>query len=100
MQRRFTGLRHGAACLEAGSEVLGFDTPVSVDHGWGPHVTLFVTAPEWTPELATEVRRVMADELPFEFRGYSTHFAQPWSAMTPPRSVPSTTASGWPTPPA
>lgn len=83
MECRFPGLRHGAARLEAGSEVLGFDTPVSVDHGWGPHVTLFVSTPEWTPELAAEVRRVMADELPFEFRGYPTHFTQPWSVMTP-----------------
>ena len=83
MDRRFPGLRHGAARLEAGSEVLGFDTPVSVDHGWGPRVTLFVTTPEWTPELAAEIKRVMADELPFEFRGYPTHFTQPWSVMTP-----------------
>jgi hypothetical protein len=83
MDRRYPGLRHGAARLEAGSEVLGFDTPISVDHGWGPRVTLFVTTSEWTAELAADVRRVMADEMPLEFRGYPTHFTQPWAVMTP-----------------
>jgi hypothetical protein len=83
MDRRFPGLRHGAACLEAGSEVLGFDTQTSTDHGWGPRVTLFVTTAEWTPGLAAEVQRVMAAELPFDVRGFPTHFTQPWALMTP-----------------
>ncbi|HET7768789.1 MAG TPA: hypothetical protein VFN74_08420, partial [Chloroflexota bacterium] len=83
MQRRFPGLRHGAARLEAGSEVLGFDTAVSRDHGWGLRVTLFVTTDQWTSDLAADVQRVMAEELPFEFRGYPTHFTQPWALMTP-----------------
>jgi hypothetical protein len=82
MERRFPGLAHGAARLEAGSEVLGFDTPTSTDHGWGPRVTLLVRRAEWTPGLAAEVTRVMADELPFDVRGYPTHFTQPWAVMT------------------
>jgi len=82
MERRFPSLKHGAGRLEAGSEVLGFDTPTSMDHGWGLHVTLFVTSSEWTTELAADVKRVMAAGLPYEFRGFPTHFAQPWSVMT------------------
>ena len=88
MDRHFPGLRHGAARLEAGSEVLGFDTAVSIDHGWGPRVTLFVTTEQWTRELAAEVKRVMAEALPFEFRGYPTHFTQPWAVMTPTTELP------------
>lgn len=83
MERRFPGLAHGAGRLEAGSEVLGFDTPTSMDHGWGLHVTLFVRREEWSRELAAEIKRVMAAELPFEFRGFPTHFTQPWRVMTP-----------------
>ena len=82
MERRFPGLRHGAARLEAGSDVLGFDTAISTDHGWGPGVTLFVTTAEWSHGLAADVKRVMADELPLEIRGYPTHFTRPWSVMT------------------
>jgi hypothetical protein len=36
------GLRYGAALIGAGSEVLGFDTPMSTDHNWGPRVLLFL----------------------------------------------------------
>jgi hypothetical protein len=67
----------------AGSEVLGYDTPTSMDHGWGPRVTLFVRRAVWTPELAADVTRVLAAELPFELRGFPTHFTQPWAVMTP-----------------
>ena len=83
MERHFPGLAHGAGRLEAGSEVLGFDTPASMDHGWGLHVTLFVRRAEWTSELAVAVRRAMAEELPVAFRGFPTHFTQPWRVMTP-----------------
>ena len=46
----FPGLRHAAAHLGGGSDVLGFDTAMSRDHDWGPAVTLFL------PEAATGVR--------------------------------------------
>lgn len=83
MDRRFPGLQHGAARLEAGSEVLGFDTATSMDHGWGPRVTLFVTPATWTPALAADIKDVLAAELLFEFLGFLTHFAQSSSIMTP-----------------
>ena len=38
----FPGLRHSAALIGTGSEVLGFDTPMSSDHHWGPHAMLFL----------------------------------------------------------
>jgi hypothetical protein len=33
---------HSAARLGSGSEVLGFDTPRSADHEWGPRLQLFL----------------------------------------------------------
>ena len=36
------GVPHSAALLGWGSEVLGFDTERSTDHGWGPRLQVFV----------------------------------------------------------
>ena len=37
LERHFNGLQYAAAKLDAGSDVLGFDTPRSMDHWWGPY---------------------------------------------------------------
>ena len=39
------GTPHAAALWGPGSDVLGYDTAQSTDHGWGPHAQVFVTAP-------------------------------------------------------
>jgi hypothetical protein len=54
--------------------VLGFDTPRSMDHDWGPQLALFLSEPDYSTDLADEIQRVMGDELPFEVAGISTHF--------------------------
>ncbi len=77
VERRFPGLRWGAARIQAGSDVLGFDTPLSMDHGWGPMLTLFIAQDEYSPKLGAEINRVLAEELPFEIRGFPTYFGDP-----------------------
>ncbi len=39
-------VEHSAALLGWGSDVLGFDTDRSTDHGWGPRLRVFVHASE------------------------------------------------------
>jgi len=73
LQAHFPGLSHAAARLGDGSDVLGFDTPMSTDHGWGPSVSLFLR--EEDMHLRPRIREVMSRDLPYTFRGYSTHFA-------------------------
>lgn len=60
---------HAAGLLGWGSDVLGFDTSRSTDHGWGPRVQVFVVAEQVGP-----LRDVIDAGLPNEFRGWPTRF--------------------------
>jgi Domain of unknown function (DUF4037) len=66
--------RHSAALIGSGSEVLGFDTERSTDHGWGPRLKVFVDAPDVDP-----VRDAIERGLPDDFRGWPTRFG--WDAV-------------------
>jgi hypothetical protein len=63
------GVRHSAARLGEGSDVLGFDTARSTDHGWGPRLQLFVE-PGATDAVAATLER----RLPETFRGWPVRF--------------------------
>jgi hypothetical protein len=76
LRDRLPGLAYGAALLGSGSEVLGFDTPVSTDHHWGPRVQLFLQ-PEDLERHGATIDELLRHELPAEFRGYPTSFGPP-----------------------
>jgi hypothetical protein len=76
LDREFPGLRYSAALIGWGSEVLGFDTTMSRDHHWGPRVLLFLSKQDY-PGLHEQIDRVLANNLPYEFLGYSTNFSKP-----------------------
>jgi hypothetical protein len=63
---------HSAARIGPGSEVLGFDTPRSADHEWGPRLEVFVSAADAV--RIPELDRALAERLPRTFRGWPTHF--------------------------
>ncbi len=73
LNRHYPQLPHSAAHLGWGSDVLGFDTAMSMDHGWGPKVTLFLQEADCL-NLEKTIHQVLADELPFEVHGFPTHF--------------------------
>lgn len=60
---------HSAALLGWGSEVLGFDTARSTDHGWGPRLQLFVGRRD-----VGRARAAIDGGIPNEFRGWPTPF--------------------------
>lgn len=68
-----TGLRYAAARVGTGSEVLGFDTPRSADHEWGPRLQLFLTPEDAARHTAT-LHELLRERLPKEVRGWPTHF--------------------------
>jgi hypothetical protein len=72
----FGGVPHAAGLLGPGSEVLGLDTEMSADHGWGPRVLLFLGEADHA-SCAGRLRDVLSDELPPEFLGWSTNFSPP-----------------------
>jgi hypothetical protein len=76
LAERFPDLVYSAAHLGHGSDVLGFDTARSTDHGWGPKTTLFVAEAD-LPGYREAIVRLLVETLPYEFLGYPTHFAEP-----------------------
>jgi len=72
LARDFPDLPYSAALLGTGSDVLGFDTPRSMDHGWGPRLLLFVG--EDQDGLAGAIERTLRVTLPRDVAGVSTHF--------------------------
>jgi hypothetical protein len=72
LDERFGGLPHAAALLGDGSDVVGYDTPLSTDHDWGPSVVLFLRDAD-APQ-APAVRAVLRDRLPRSFLGYPTSY--------------------------
>ncbi len=76
LNEAFPEVPHSAALIGSGSEVLGFDTPISRDHHWGPRVLLFLSEKD-SPRLKDKISTVLSTELPYEFMGYSTNFGEP-----------------------
>lgn len=65
--------QRAVALLGHGSEVLGFDTRQSTDHGWGPRLVVFLP-PGLTPDLLGRLDRRLDGALPESFLGYPTRF--------------------------
>lgn len=69
----YPDLQYSAGRIGAGSDVLGFDDPMSMDHDWGPQVQVFLTE-ESQASLARPVGSIMRSALPSRFRGLPTCF--------------------------
>jgi hypothetical protein len=84
-----TGQAHAAALLGWGSDVLGYDTERSTDHGWGPRALVFL------PDRSriSEVERAIDAGLPEEFAGWPVRFG--WDDVAPRHHVTVTTLADW-----
>lgn len=76
LDRHFPNLPHTAALVGYGSDVIGFDTPASRDHMWGPRLKIFLPEEDFE-ETRAKVHETLRHNLPVSFRGYSTHFGNP-----------------------
>lgn len=78
-------LPYAAARIGAGSEVLGFDTPMSMDHDWGPHLQLFLRDADAQEE--TVVRETLRRELPPTFVGFPLKLSDPGDRQDEPAAA-------------
>src|SRR3954451_17759713 len=73
LDAQFPDLRFDAALIGYGSEVLGFDTPMSRDHSWGTRLRLFLSADD-LPHYAEAIDQALRRGLPYTIPGYPTSF--------------------------
>lgn len=78
MKETFLHVEYSAARLDYGSDVLGFDTPMSIDHGWGPKLTLYLTEKQHK-KYREQLDSYFANHLPFDILGFPTNFGEPLS---------------------
>ena len=53
LDKKYPNLVYSASLLGYGSDVLGFDTEISMDHNWGPRLQLFVNESDCIGEVKT-----------------------------------------------
>lgn len=82
LEQTHPGLPYAAARVGDGSEVLGFDSPRSADHEWGPRLNVFL-APGMLAEHGDALRDVLAGRLPKQVRGWPTHFRESDDPLDP-----------------
>jgi hypothetical protein len=63
LEKHFPALPYSAALIGTGSEVLGFDTPQSMDHDWGPRLMLFLDEADIDP-YRPRIEQALSSELP------------------------------------
>jgi hypothetical protein len=83
------GQPHAAALLGWGSDVLGYDTERSTDHGWGPRLVVFLDGADALDEL----RESLDSRLPETFKGWPVRFG--WDQTKVTHHVTVTTLSSW-----
>ena len=69
LEAHLPDMRYSAAVLAGGSDVLGFDTQMSMDHDWGPRVMLFLEREDFETRPQA-IRALAIEHLPLAYKGY------------------------------
>lgn len=75
LEEHFPDLRYTAGLIGYGSDVLGYDDPVSTDHMWGPRFYLFLGKEDIFQK--DSILQALSDSLPYTYEGYSVNFTEP-----------------------
>jgi hypothetical protein len=68
LEESFPDLLYTAALIGPGSDVLGFDTEMSMDHDWGPRLLIILRDED--EQQRDAIREMLSYRLPHEFMGY------------------------------
>ncbi|WP_432949503.1 DUF4037 domain-containing protein [Kribbella sp. CA-253562] len=79
---------YAAGLLGWGSDVLGYDTQRSTDHGWGPRLHVFVDNGE-----LERVKDLVEQNLPDDYQGHPVRFG--WDTQRPVHHITVTTVADW-----
>lgn len=79
LEKLFPGMAYAAGLLGPGSDVQGFDTPVSQDHDWGPRLLIFLDNRE--KERCGRVKKALEARMPERFWAMSSGMAMPRTAF-------------------
>lgn len=76
IESTYPELKYSAGLIGYGSDVLGFDTHVSIDHNWGPRLVLFLNDNDIS-KYRDDIDKLLRNKLPYEYKGFSTNFTDP-----------------------
>ncbi len=83
LDQHVPGLRHSAALIGWGSDVLGYDSARSTDHNWGPRCQVFV-GPGDTARI-DQINSMLDAKLPPTFLNWPTRFPDVSAPQAPTR---------------
>jgi hypothetical protein len=72
----FPGLQYSASLIGYGSDVLGYDNPISMDHNWGPRMQIFLRDEDYE-EYKGKIDELLKWKLPLTYRDFPTNFTDP-----------------------
>jgi len=76
LDKDYPNLIYSAALLGSGSEVLGLDTPQSMDHHWGPRVQLLLNEDNYS-KYKDAIVLAMSKKLPYKIHDIPTNYGKP-----------------------
>ena len=76
LHNHYPNLTYSAARLGSGSDVLGYDTPMSTDHDWGIRQQLFLRESDFERHNVA-IHELFRQQFPPTYQGYSVHFGGP-----------------------
>ncbi len=76
LAKRYPGIEYAAATLGMCSEVLGLDDEVSMDHEWGPRLSLFLAEDDYA-RYSVELPAILEESLPSRFKGLRMAWRSP-----------------------
>ncbi len=75
MKKHFPDLKYSAGLVGHGSDVLGFDSPKSMDHNWGPRLHIFLSEPDFVANKH-KIDDMLRKNLPYHYKGFPTNFTE------------------------